>query len=298
MPSRRVTQRGKCALSIATIIKLTVAASVAVVPAAAPAQSIFDTFKNLKNTVRQLGGAKQQDAPAASPPADRAAAEASAPATEGAPAQPQLVPDLAFSEDQSDTQLTTTTLAKGRVQSFDILGFRLGMSPREVARVAGKRGVHRGVVGPSFSGSFELEATGIANVQLNKPIIKRSRSYLETAFGESDRGEQFIFTFTLEPGGPKLSRLNYEARLNGQTPEQVHSALIAKYGPLTDSYRWCSDGCGMLGARTAPFMTMNIFNSKLTLTLDAGQRYSDNARRVLEARAQQIAAKRGDGVRF
>ncbi len=266
----------------------------AMAPAAAPAQSLLQSFRNLKNSINQLS----RPAKPAGAATDTAASPA--PTTESATAdEAAMVPAIALTEDSSDSRLEATGLTNGRVRSFDVLGFKLGMSPREVSRIASRRGIHRGAAAAQLSGSFDLEATSLANVQLNKAVIRHSPTYLATAFGTSNRGESFIFSFTLEPTGPKLSRLVMEAKLNGQTPEQVRSALFAKYGKPGEDWRWCDGSCSnVLGPPSSAHLDYNIFGSTLTLTLDAGKAYATGAQKALEARAQQIAAKHGDGVRF
>lgn len=268
-------------------------------PAPSQAQSIFDTLKQLKETARQLGGKRTP------PPATNAAASAGGPESSrrASPDQDaELVPASALAEDATDSRLENGTIALRKVETFDVLGFRLGMTPREVARVAGRQHFRRGpndVV--DTTGSFEVEATALANQQLNRPTTARSRTYLLRTEGSTPDGSHIALTFTLEPSGPRLSLIQYRARLNGMTKAQFAAALVKKYGPYLPgggSFVWVNPPATLGVWYPSPSLFGIVSESSASLDLSAAQKYRDEMKRRLEARAQQIAASKGSGVRF
>ena len=97
--------------------------------AAMPAQgqSILDTVHQLRSTIGQLGGRR----PVPVPPADASTPTSTPPAAGGG-----MIPASVLVDDMSDTALEHVPLVQRRVITFDVRGLRLGMSAREVARIA------------------------------------------------------------------------------------------------------------------------------------------------------------------
>ena len=270
--------------------------AIALTGAPVEAQTIFQTLTNLRATVQQLSGHPAN--PQGPSPTPRSAA-VTAPAVHQPP--PAVIPAVALSEDPSDSRLEGTPLIASKVETFDVLGFKLGMSPREVARIAARNEIYSGPGGAQLTGSFDMEAAEIANRELVRPTETRSKTYVATAFGESRRGESFIFHFTLESTGPKLSRLNMEAKLNGQTAEQIRAAFISKYGPITPTnnpYRFLIWGDSCMAPNCKAVLEASVFGSKISIKLDRGTAYENQMRAALEARSKEVAAKHGTGVRF
>ena len=126
--------------------------------AAMPAQgqSILDTVHQLRSTIGQLGGRR----PAPVPPADTSTLTSTPPATGGG----GMIPASVLADDTSDTALEHVPLVQRRVITFDVRGFRLGMSAHEVARIADRQGFRRRPIDALLtSGSFEVEAARLAN---------------------------------------------------------------------------------------------------------------------------------------
>ncbi|QAY80244.1 hypothetical protein [Sphingosinicella sp. BN140058] len=226
------------------------------------------------------------------------AAIATTPAT--AAQSSDVIPASLLEADPSDTTLEQSALARGDITSFDILGYRLGMAPREVLRVSKKRGVFS-YGAPITTGSFEVEATRIANRSLNRTVNRSSKVQLAGTMGQMENGSTFVFTFGLEPTGPKLSSLKYSTNRNGQTKDAIMASLVAKYGPYTYdrdyAVFWCKPtkhDCDYGSAH----MTAQIDDQKLTISITRPKSYTTELQQQLEKRAAAIAAQQGGKVAF
>lgn len=274
---------------------LKIVAIAAVMSSAAPAsaQSIIDNFNSLKASLKALGK-KPSLTPAASSDIDQSQQSVDA---EGGTA---LISATVIGDDPSDTALERVALAPRQIATFDLLGFKLGMSPREVGRVASKRKVYQSR-DPQLQGSFEVQATALANQSLSRPVSARSRSRPQFVYGiTKDRG-QVTFEFAPEASGPKLELISYTAPLNGQTKAQLQTALAAKYGaPEVSSFGklyWCQ---GMRNCQSAPGDKLSVFIGETTvdMALSRSVQYHDQVQAALKARASQIAAQKGKPVAF
>lgn len=267
--------------------------------APARAQSAVDTFRQLKATVRQLGGRRATGAdgqsrtqPSPTPPS---------PAADGADGA--MVPASVTVDDASDSALAQTPLVARRVATFDVRGFKLGMSPRELGRVADRQHFRRRWNDLFLTqGTFEVEATRLANFQLNRPVNRTDKAQLKSVQGSDPAGAVVTFEFTSEPSGPKLSRMVYVARLDGATRQQTIDALVAKYGTpvkkdLSIDYMAWSDTSSPLDT-SSPTLSAIVDGSRMTLTLTQSLDHQQAARGRLAARAREIAASRGGGVKF
>ena len=259
-------------------------------------QSIVDTFKQLRSTVKQLGGEPK-------PPGQRGSEKASAtgPATQADDGA--MVSAAMLVDDPSDTAIESTPLVARRVASFDIRGFRLGMSPREVGRIGDRQRFRRRWNDLLLtSGTFEVEAARVANFRLNRPVEKTSKVQLKASQGIDPDGNEVKLEFTLEPTGPKLSRIEYRARLDGTTASQAFDALSRRYGPPNDRnddgiQRSWSNARGPVD-NSSPSLVAIVDGGRMALTLTQSVDYEQAAKKRLDDRAQAIAAARGGGVRF
>lgn len=264
------------------------------------AQSIFDNLKQLKNSIQQLGNSGPQNKKGSAPaPQASSSVGASTVGEEGA----DMFPASAFSEDSSDTNLEAKTLLVRRPDTFDIRGFKLGMSPKEAFRVANKAGFRRRWNDTYMTtGSFDLEAKRIANYQLNKPISDHSKTYAHIVTAVARDGSSIQLTFTLEPVGPRLSTIGYNAKADGMTKEQFAAAIIKKYGVADinsgGGWTWQGGSKNFFAPSSSAVMVALFSESGATFDLHQSGDYSAAMKKALDARAQQIASSRGGGVKF
>ncbi len=265
----------------------------------ARAQSIFDTVHQLRSTIGQLGGKRRPPAGATTDPTTSAQVTPGGAASGGG----GMVPSSVLVDDASDSALERAPLVQRRVATFDVRGLKLGMSPREVGRIADREGFKRRLNDTLLtSGSFEVEAARMANQRLNRQVAKTSSLQLKVVQGVDAAGDRLGLEFTLEPSGPKLSRIEYNTRLDGSTRAQTIAALVRKYGPLAppraapESISW-SNATKALD-NSSPELIAVIDDDSMALSLTQSVDYGQAARKRLEDRAQQIAATRGGGVKF
>lgn len=265
----------------------------------APAQSLLDNLRNLRSTVKGLTSSPKPTAPSTA-------------SSVSAPAQPQqmkdeadeLVPMSALADDPSDTVLEQTSIRAGDPMSFDVLGLKLGMSPREVRRVSKKKKIYKDGY-PKLSGDFEFEATVLANTALSKAVKDRSKFYWRGGYAKPSNGAYMNLETILTPQGPQLSLVSYNPPLEGQTPEEFLAALKAKYGSPTVSnaawktYIWCSRGAPCDSAfGPKPTLYVQIGKTSADMTLFIGQEGKRAADAALERRAVAIRGATGRKAAF
>jgi hypothetical protein len=268
--------------------------------APAEAQSIVDTFRQLKSTFKQAG-----ELAGGKPKVGAVSAMSAAPSAQTAAVgdvETDLVPASALADDPSDSAIEQTPLMPRRVETFDVLGYKLGMSPREALRISGKKGVYRKWNSTFLtSGSFEVEAARIANYQLNRPVEASSKSQVKVASGVTMDGSSIYLTFTLEPTGPKLSNIEYTAKRNGSTEEKIVADLVRKYGNYDTKrlvYAWRNGAKEPAQESRNASMLAGMEESTVSITLSQSSDYQIRARKALEQRAQAVAAQKGGGVAF
>ncbi len=264
----------------------------------ARSQTILDTMRQLRSTVRQLGGKPKT---ADSVPTDPTAVSQG---DQGLQKDDKaMVPTTVLVDDRSDTKLAATALVPRRVATFDVRGLKLGMSPREVGSIAdGQHFRRRWNSQFGTTGSFEVEATALANRQLDKAVDAGAKTELKYTQAFDPEGDELKCEFTLEPSGPKLSRIEYRAKLDGLTQAQAQAALARKYGlptgNLDDVMLRSWSNATKFGDGSSPSLYSAIDAGMMSLTLSQSSDYTNAAQRRLLDRAQQIAAARGGGVRF
>jgi hypothetical protein len=276
--------------------KLTIVMALSMLTAAMPAQAqgLLGTLKSIKSQVETMTRPK---APTAQTPTTTQAATAGDPATQ----EGDAMFSMATLDDASDSALSTSSLRRNDVMSYDLLGFKLGMTPREVGRVGDKKRIRR-VMGPSVTGDFDLEATRIANRSLSRRVSDRSKRQLAIAYGQLPDGGRVQLDFALEQTGPKLSLMTYNTKPQGQSREQIRAALIAKYGqPDWDmGYQmfWCNGIPKCSGGYDQPRFQVFMDDTQVMFTLNRGSAYTKRVDAALNARAAEIAGRNGKPLAF
>mgnify|MGYP001342445374 CR=1 FL=1 len=264
------------------------------------AQSIFDTIREIKNIAD--GMKRKQDAPKAASNSIQ---------NESANENYILSDSDPIADDLIETSLSEMPIQKTNPETFDILGLKLGMSPREVIKISKKNKIFRRG-SPSTTGTFELEATRIANRSLSKPISTTSKVIISGASGLTQNGGEISLRFYNMPSGPILGEIKYKAKLNGQTWEGFKQSLASKYGNPTVSTKgymeneflaWCSSSAAcrpnsITYTPKGPQLTVIDFGESIEFRLESGRQLYEAEQAALKARAAEIAAQRGGGVNF
>lgn len=207
------------------------------------------------------------------------------------------------SADTSDTSLSSQSLRTGDVSTFDILGFKLGMAPREITRVARKTGMVRKYRKPALTGTFEALATQEANRTLSRRLPVPAGQAIVQEVGVTPDGSHMEMVFHVTRDGSRASSYTYSTSPNGQTRDQLRQAIIAKYGkPDWDmGYQmfWCG---GVPECRNVPKsndrMKVYMSDQVVTFNLRRGDSYHTSIEQTIKDRAKAIAAGAGAPAAF
>lgn len=207
------------------------------------------------------------------------------------------------SADTSDTSLSSQTLRTGDVSTFDILGFKLGMAPREITRVARQVNMVRKYRRPSLINSFEALATQEANRTLSQPLPVPAGQVIVQEIGVTPDGSHMEINFYATPEGSRASSYKYSTKPNGQTRDQLRQAIIAKYGkPDWDmGYQmfWCG---GVPECRNVPKgndrMKVYMSDDAIVFELRRADNYDAKIKKALTDRAKAIAVAASKPMAF
>jgi len=115
-------------------------------------------------------------------------------------------------------------------------------------------------------------------------------------------GNEVNIEFTLESAGRRLLRLTYNAKLDGSTPVQAGTALVKRYGAATEGRPEIGRMSWRNSARAydleSPRLGAVIDEDSIMLFLDQSVDYGKEDFRRMEARAAELAASKGGGLRF
>lgn len=189
----------------------------------AQAQGILDSLRGLKKTAEQLESTLSGKTGQA-PEAARSGQSARGDTTEDG-----LIGVSELSSDTFDTNLANQPPLPGDVTSFDIRGFKLGMSPREVRRVARKERF-RATVAPTTSIGWDARVIEEANKGLSKKLRADPKSIWVGQIGADSLQNSIELRSTLTRAGSVVIKIEYRFRSESQTSEEIQAAAIKKYG--------------------------------------------------------------------
>lgn len=199
------------------------------------------------------------------------------------------------SADTSDTALANQSLRANDVSTFDVLGFKLGMAPREITRVARQVNMVRKYRRPALTNTFEALATMEANRTLSQPLPVPAGQVIIHEVGITPDGSHMEINFYATPDGSRASYYKYSTKPNGQTRDQLKQTIIAKYGKpdwdMGDQMFWCG---GVPECRNVPEgndrMKVYMSDDVVTFTLRRADNYGKKMEQALKDRAKAIAA--------
>ena len=205
-----------------------------------------------------------------------------------------------------DTDLASRGLVKGDVRTFDVAKFKLGMSAREVARIAAAAGMrtnsgNHGMVpfDPVLHGvqvaSYQTRVATAAAARQHRPPPRPAKVVGEVTLAAANGDKAVVHFFTTEDG-PRVSAVTFITSFFGATPKGYLEALTAKYGRPKESSisgeflsaRWCAAGDPQCGDR--PSLQMVSGRIEVDITLDAGNLALQELERRIETAAASIAA--------
>ncbi|QXQ06133.1 hypothetical protein KX816_18420 [Sphingosinicellaceae bacterium] len=193
-----------------------------------------------------------------------------------------------------DTTVASKLLVQGDPATFELYGFKLGMSVREADRNA--RRLHLRFNGgdftsPSFDGRVAVRAAAL----LGRPIPKVPRVLSRTSMADAE-GNHYLLEFLPMEAGASVSSITYSGSRQGESPSEFLAALQAKYGKPTSKYagvdnleaRWCSNGdlVALCDARPALGATGS---DRVDIVLVLGSRASHELDHRVDTKAAEVA---------
>lgn len=252
------------------VLALTMLA-VAAVPAATSAETgILGNLRGLAQTAQQLGRIGTRT------PED---GRTFLPGTRPIATQDSADPDMTGIQ---DTSLASLPLAKGDPGSFDVAGLKLGMSPREIVRIARDRHLKIDQEVQRHNPSFEQRVARERQRLQGRPedLSAGSVSYMHLNDGQGARLEVF---FLSTQNGPVAESIRYATPWKGMTETDFVDSLTSKYGKPqhsdyakgTGTFRfvWCqgpSNGCISYDPAGRPSMTATLQMDGLDIRLEQG----------------------------
>ena len=194
-----------------------------------------------------------------------------------------------------ETSVATRPVFQGDPATFDLYGFKLGMSVREAERNA--RRLHLRFNGgdftnPSFDGRVAVRVAGL----LGTGSPKIARVLGRTSMADSD-GNHYLLEFLPMEAGATLSSVAYIGSWEGNSPADYMAALQGRYGRPSSkdvgqdrlSARWCSKGDTLALCNDRPAFVASG-SDKMELSLFLGNRARTELDRRIETKAAAAAA--------
>lgn len=214
-------------------------------------------------------------------------------------------PQSGLATTAADPGLTSRPLVKGDLRTFDVTGFKLGMSPADVQRVAAAAhllasdGHQRLPFDPERLGTrgadFKLNVARAAAFRLGQPRPSGPTVVTEVLlYGPT--GERYEINFLPMESGPQLSTVLLIGSSKGNTPKSFFDAVVAKYGkPPTAELRadrffasWCSRGFAICD--DGPWFMVRTDDHEEQVKLTVGDRARIDLDRRIEAAGAAAAA--------
>ena len=196
-------------------------------------------------------------------------------------------------------------LIKGDLRTFDVSGFKLGMSPADVQRVASAAHLlasdgHRRLPFDSDrhgtrGADFKLNVARAAALRLGQPRPSGPTVVSEVLlYGPT--GEKYYVDFLPMESGPQLSTVLLIASSKGNTPKSFLDAVVAKYGKPPQAQvgvdrffaKWCSRGFATCD--DGPWFMVGADDHEEQVKLTVGDRARIDLDRRVEAAGAAAAA--------
>ncbi|MES2339710.1 MAG: hypothetical protein V4537_16580 [Pseudomonadota bacterium] len=256
----------------------------------AAAQSLTDTLRAFRSTVGQLTGKRPATA---------------TPAAHSDPATAAADPLDAMLAGEPDSALAAMPVRPRDASTFDVAGYKLGMSPREAVRIARARKVRANMT--LNAGTWEAQARTKANLSLSDDLKVRGRT-LSNYNGVAPDGSTSQVSFIATPQGTQVSSLYYVTPSQGQTPDAILQAMIARYGPPTRRdpiyngvvATWCGVDreCANEIHSTNDYLKATITTTDTTMFLHRSGKFHRAMTTALDAYAAKLAGQNAKPVAF
>lgn len=209
--------------------------------------------------------------------------------------RPEGMTPTTYDLEAYDTSVGTTPVVRGDPATFELFGFKLGMSIREADRNARLRHLRfngGNLTGPSFEGRVAIRAASLLG--RNAQTIPR---VLERTSMKDAEGNSYMLVFLPMEAGATLVSIAYRGSFEGNTAAQYMAALQERFGKPTHgggasvglTARWCSKGDLVLAwCEDRPALALTTL-SEINLALNQGERARTDLERRIEAKAAAVA---------
>lgn len=209
-----------------------------------------------------------------------------------------FTPEFDLGIDGSKNDLEFRPVDKNDVATFEVGGFKLGMSPEEVERIAIARGLTTDVanVFKPFSSptayqtvdTFESSVARLVATRLGTTLPPRVRVIQKANLADSN-GSKWTITFSPMERGAAVNAILYNTSARGNSVNTIMATLQDRYGPTPGkSTQWCGPGDPTCEYR--PSLKANISADQISLIIQSGMMESLALQKKIESRAVKDAA--------
>lgn len=194
--------------------------------------------------------------------------------------------------------IAAPALIKGEVATFDIAGFKLGMSEEDVAAVAKRQGLV--LRDKTRVVDFETQVRSAAQLTYGAPPQPETgKSVLGQAIFISPDGGRYIIGLASWPDGAHVSYVTYVTTARMSSAEW-RDQLTAKYGPASEMSttsdfhaRWCNAKSACPLQLKSAVMSANLSDKGGEIKLGAADGLSTRIAALLDQEAQsRVPAKK------
>jgi hypothetical protein len=185
-------------------------------------------------------------------------------------------------------------LVKGSVATFDIAGFKLGMTEDEVAAVARQHGLV--LRNKTRLVDFETQVRSAAQLAYGaKYQPETGKSALGQAIFIAPDGGRYFINLLIWPDGGHVYDVTYTSPAR-MSPTAWRDMLTAKYGPASEasaiknlSLNWCGARASCIGAPPSPRMMASASEDGGTIELMAAEGLRQRVQTLLDQEARRRA---------
>ena len=214
----------------------------------------------------------------------------------GVDRRPEGLTPVPYDLEGFETSVGSTPVVAGDPVTFELFGFKLGMSVREADRNARRRHLRfngGNGTGPTFEGRVSLAAANLLGRRIpTVPKVLESTSMIDA------EGARYVLRFLPMESGATLVSIGYFGSREGNSAAQYLAALEGRFGKPTHrsmgrddfNVRWCSKGDAVLAlCDDRPALSVD-FGSDVAIGLILGSRARRDLDRRIEAQAAAVAA--------
>lgn len=217
-------------------------------------------------------------------------------ALRGGTRRPEGLTSAPYDLETYETSVGSTAVVRGDPATFELFGFKLGMSVREADRNARQRHLRFNggdLTAPSFDGRVNVAAARL----LGRKIPTVPRTFERTSLADA-AGNHYKLIFLPMEAGATLASVAYYGSPEGNTSSEYLAALEKRFGRPTHrsiatssfAVRWCSKGDQVLALCDELPALAATGGGDVALDLLQGNRARRDLDKRIEAKATAVAS--------